>query len=191
MKLDSLETLYVEELRDLYNAEHQILKALPKVAKAASSPNLQKGFQEHLQQTQGQVKRLDQIFTALGMSPKGKKCDAMEGLLKEGAELLEADAEPSVLDAALIAAAQRVEHYEIAGYGCVRTYAKLLGYEKATQLLQQTLDEERRTDEKLTELAMGSINTEAIEPETASETEAKDSENSPWYHLKRNHAVRR
>jgi len=173
MKLDSLETLYVKELRDLYNAEHQILKALPKMAKAASSPNLQKGFQEHLQQTQGQVERLDQIFTELGKSPKGKKCEAMEGLLKEGAELLEADAEPSVLDAALIAAAQRVEHYEIAGYGCVRTYAKLLGHGEATQLLQQTLDEEKRTDEKLTELAMGSINTEAIEPETAPETKPK------------------
>ena len=165
MKLDSLETFYVEELRDLYNAEHQILKALPKMAKAASSPNLEKGFQEHLQQTKGQVDRLDQIFTALGKSSKGKKCKAMEGLLKEGAELLKADAEASVLDAALIAAAQRVEHYEMAGYGCVRTYAKLLGHNEATKLLQQTLDEEKRTDEKLTELAVGSINTEAIEPE--------------------------
>jgi ferritin-like metal-binding protein YciE len=165
MKLDSLEELYVEELRDLYNAEHQILKALPKMAKAASSPDLEKGFQEHLQQTKGQVDRLDQIFADLGKSTKGKKCEAMEGLLKEGAELLEVDAEPSVLDAALIAAAQSVEHYEIAGYGCVRTYAKLLGHSEATKLLQQTLDEERRTDEKLTELAVGSINTEAVEPE--------------------------
>ena len=165
MKLDSLETFYVEELRDLYNAEHQILKALPKMAKAASSPNLEKGFQEHLQQTKGQVDRLDQIFTALGKSSKGKKCKAMEGLLKEGAELLEADAEASVLDAALIAAAQRVEHYEIAGYGCVRTYSQLLGHNEATKLLQQTLDEEKRTDEKLTELAVGSINTEAAQPE--------------------------
>jgi ferritin-like metal-binding protein YciE len=165
MKLDSLEELYVEELRDLYNAEHQILKALPKMAKAASSPNLEKGFQEHLQQTKGHVERLDQIFSDLGKSSKGKKCEAMEGLLKEGAELLEADAEASVLDAALIAAAQRVEHYEIAGYGCVRTYARLLGHGEATKLLQQILDEERRTDEKLTELAVGSINTQAIEPE--------------------------
>jgi len=163
MKLDSLEELYVEELRDLYNAEHQILKALPKMAKAASSPNLEKGFQEHLQQTKGHVERLDQIFGDLAKPPKGKKCEAMEGLLKEGAELLEADAQPSVLDAALIAAAQRVEHYEIAGYGCVRTYAKLLGHSEATKLLQQTLDEEKRTDEKLTELAVGSINTEAVE----------------------------
>jgi ferritin-like metal-binding protein YciE len=165
MKLDSLETLLVEELRDLYNAERQILKALPKMAKAASSPNLEKGFQEHLHQTQTQVERLDKIFTDLGKSPKGKKCEAMEGLLKEGAELLEADAEPPVLDAALIAAAQRVEHYEIAGYGCARTYAKLLGHDEATKLLQQTLDEEKRTDEKLTELAVGSINTEAVDPE--------------------------
>jgi ferritin-like metal-binding protein YciE len=165
MKLDSLATLYVEELRDLYNAESQILKALPKMAKAASSPDLRKGFQDHLQQTQGQVERLDQIFADLGVSSKGKTCEAMEGLLKEGAELLEAKAEPSVLDAALIAAAQRVEHYEIAGYGCVRTYAKLLGHSEATELLQQTLDEEKRTDEKLTELAVGSINSEAAEPE--------------------------
>lgn len=165
MKLDSLETLYVEELRDLYNAEQQILKALPKMAKAAASPNLQKGFQDHLQQTKDQVERLDQIFAGLGKSPKGKKCVAMEGLLKEGAELLEADAQPSVLDAALIAAAQRVEHYEMAGYGCVRTYAKLLGHSEATKLLQQTLDEEKRTDAKLTELAVGSINAEAAEPE--------------------------
>lgn len=165
MKLDSLETLYVEELRDLYNAEQQILKALPKMAKAASSPNLRKGFQEHLQQTKDQVDRLDQIFADLGKSPKGKQCEAMEGLLKEAAELLEANAQPSVLDAALIAAAQRVEHYEIAGYGCVRTYAKLLGHSEATKLLQETLDEEKSTDEKLTELAVGSINTEAVEPE--------------------------
>jgi len=169
MKLDSLETLLIEELRDLYNAERQILKALPKMARAASSPNLQKGFQEHLQQTQTQVERLDKIFTDLGASPKGKKCEAMEGLLKEGAELLEADAEPSVLDAALIAAAQRVEHYEIAGYGCARTYAKLLGHGEATKLLQQTLDEEKSTDVKLTELAVGSINTEAVDPEASQE----------------------
>jgi ferritin-like metal-binding protein YciE len=165
MKLDSLETLYVEELRDLYNAEQQILKALPKMAKAASSLNLQTGFQEHLQQTKAQVERLDQIFANLDKSPKGKKCEAMEGLLKEGAELLEANAQPSVLDAALIAAAQRVEHYEIAGYGCVRTYARLLGHSEATKLLQQTLDEEKLTDKKLTELAVGSINTEAVKPE--------------------------
>ena len=141
------------------------MKALPKMAKAASSTNLQKGFQDHLQQTQTQVERLEKIFADLGKSPKGKKCEAMEGLLKEGAELLEAEAEPSVLDAALIAAAQRVEHYEIAGYGCARTYAKLLGHDEATTLLQQTLDEEKRTDVKLTELAVSSINTEAVDPE--------------------------
>ena len=169
MKLDSLETLYIEELRDLYNAEHQILKALPKMAKAASSPYLGKSFEEHLEQTKGQVDRLDQIFTALGEYPKGKKCKAMKGLLKEGAELFEADAHASVLDAALIAAAQRVKHYEMAGYGCVRAYANLLGHSEATKLLQQTLDEERETDEKLTELAVGSINTEAIEPEANQE----------------------
>jgi ferritin-like metal-binding protein YciE len=161
MKLDSLETLLLEEMRHLYNAERQILKALPKMANAASSPNLEKGFREHRQQTQAQVERLDRIFSDLRKSPKGKKCEAVEGLLKEGAELLEADAEPSVLDAALIAAAQRVEHNEIAGYGCARTYAKLLGHAEAAKLFQQTLNVEKRTDEKLTELAVGSINTEA------------------------------
>jgi ferritin-like metal-binding protein YciE len=164
MKLDSLKELYVDELKDLYSAENQLLKALPKMAKAATSAALKKGFEKHLEETKGQVKRLEQIFTALGESPKGKKCKAMEGLVEEGKELMEEDAEPEVMDAALIAAAQRVEHYEIAGYGCVRTYAGILGETKAEKLLQQTLDEEGKTDQALTKLAE-KINIDAEDPD--------------------------
>jgi ferritin-like metal-binding protein YciE len=160
MKLSSLEDLFVEELKDLYNAETQLLKALPKMAKAATSKQLKAGFEKHLKQTEGHVERLEQVFNDLEASPKGKKCKAMEGLVEEGAELIKEDAEPEVKDAALIAAAQRVEHYEIAGYGCVRTYAKLLGNSTAQKLLQQTLDEEGDTDKELTKLAE-SINVEA------------------------------
>jgi ferritin-like metal-binding protein YciE len=162
MKLDSLKKLYIEELRDLYSAENQILKALPKMAKGATSPALQAAFTEHLAQTKGQVERLEMIFEALEKSPKGKTCKAMQGLIEEGSELLEEDAEPAVLDAALIAAAQRVEHYEIAGYGTVRTYAKLLKEDEAARLLQETLDEEGDTDKKLTKLAEKVINREAL-----------------------------
>jgi ferritin-like metal-binding protein YciE len=162
VKLDSLQKLYVEELKDLYSAENQILKALPKMAKAATSPELQSAFKQHLEETKGQVQRLEQIFEALGKSPKGKTCKAMEGLVEEGAELMGEDADPEVLDAGLIAAAQRVEHYEIAGYGTVRTYAQLLGHQEAADLLQQTLDEEGLTDKKLTQLAETLINAQAV-----------------------------
>jgi len=162
VKLDSLQKLYVEELRDLYSAENQILKALPKMAKAASSKELQAAFNEHLEQTKGQVARLETIFEKLGKAPKGKKCKAMEGLVEEGEELMNEDAEPEILDAGLIAAAQRVEHYEIAGYGTVRTYAKLLNETEAMRLLQETLDEEGATDKKLTQLAESLINQEAL-----------------------------
>lgn len=162
MKLDSLQKLFVEELRDLYSAENQILKALPKMAEAASSSKLKSAFQTHLKETEGQVKRLEQIFESLGKSPKGKTCKAMEGLVKEGEELLSEDAEEAVLDAGLIAAAQRVEHYEMAGYGTVRSYAQLLGDKAASKLLQATLDEEGATDKKLTELAVNLINLEAV-----------------------------
>ena len=161
-EMDSLRELYVEGIKDLYSAENQILKALPKMAKAASSPQLQQAFQMHLEQTQGQVQRLERIFEKLGASPKGKTCKAMEGLVAEGEELLKEDADPAVLDAGLIAAAQRVEHYEIAGYGTVRTYARLLKDNEAAQLLQQTLDEEGETDKKLTQLAESGINVEAV-----------------------------
>lgn len=164
MKLETLHDLYVDELKDLYNAENQLLKALPKMAKAASDPQLAQAFTDHLEETTGHVDRLEKIFKKLDASPKGKKCKAMEGLLEEGKDLMAEDAAPSVMDAALIAAAQRVEHYEMAGYGCVRTYARLLGYEEAADLLQETLDEEGTTDKKLTDLAETIINAEAVAP---------------------------
>ena len=153
MKLESLRDLFVDELKDLYNAEHQLLKALPKMAKAATATDLKRAFESHLKETKGQVERLEQVFASLEVSPRGKKCKAMEGLVEEGAELMKEDADPDVMDAGLIAAAQRVEHYEMAGYGCVRTYAQLLGETKAATLLQKTLDEEGAADKKLTQIA--------------------------------------
>jgi ferritin-like metal-binding protein YciE len=160
MKLENLHDLYVAELRDLYSAETQILKALPKMAKKASSPDLKQAFEEHLQQTQGHVERLERIFEKLDAKPRGRKCQAMEGLIEEGKEVMD-EAGDDVLDASLIAAAQKVEHYEIAGYGCVRTYARMLGDEEAANLLQQTLEEEGQTDKRLTQLAESHINVEA------------------------------
>jgi ferritin-like metal-binding protein YciE len=164
MKMGSLKDLLVEELKDLYSAENQMIKALPKMAKAATSPELRAAFEAHLEETKGQVVRLEKVFKELDESPKGKKCKAMEGLLEEGKELMEEEAEPAVMDAALIAAAQKVEHYEIAAYGTVRTYARLLGMEDAADLLQETLEEEGATDEKLTGLAED-INVEADKAE--------------------------
>lgn len=161
MKLDSLKKLYIEELRDLYNAEQQITKALPKMVEATSSPDLKKAFQEHLEQTHQHVQRLEQIFEKLGESPKGKTCKGMEGLIREGEEMIKENADAAVRNAGLISAAQRVEHYEMAGYGTVRTYAKLLKQDEAARLLQQTLDEEGATDKKLTQLAESGINIEA------------------------------
>src|ERR1700676_102791 len=163
MEMNRLKHLYVEELKDLYSAESQMVKALPKMAKAATSEELRAGFEEHLEQTKGHVSRLEEIFKALGESPKGKKCKGMEGLIKEGGELIEEDPAPEELDAGLISAAQRVEHYEIAGYGCVSTYAKLLGEDQAISLLRLTLKEEKETDEKLPQLA-GWGNLEAVKP---------------------------
>ncbi len=163
MEMESLRELFVDELKDLYSAENQILKALPKMIKKASSSDLKKGFETHLQQTRVHVERLEKIFQKLGKSPKGKKCKGMEGVIADGKELMEEDAEPEVMDAGLIGAAQHVEHYEIAGYGCVRTYAELLGQDDFAKLLQKTLDEEKDTDEKLTELAQ-KINVEAENP---------------------------
>ncbi len=168
MELASLQQLFVDELKDLYSAENQILKALPKMAKAAESRELQQAFRDHLKQTEGHVKRLRRIFDGLGKPPTGKKCKGMEGLLSEGAELMKEEAEPAVMDAGLISAAQRVEHYEIAAYGTVRTYAQLLEEPDAAELLQQTLDEEKQTDVKLSELA-DSINVEAEAPPTQSQ----------------------
>jgi len=161
MKLDSLEPLFVEELRDIYNAENQLLKALPKMAKAATSPELKQAFEEHLEQTRGHVERLDEIFGELGKKATGKTCKAMKGLVEEGSEMMQEDGEDSVIDAAIIAAAQKVEHYEIASYGTVRAWAEQLGKDEAVDLLQQTLDEESEANEKLTELAESSINVEA------------------------------
>jgi len=157
MKMKSLEDLYVDQLKDLHNAEKQLVQALPKMAKAATSVELQQGFQDHLEQTRTHVERLDSIFSRLGTSPGRKKCVAMEGLIEEGQEAIRLEGDPMVKDAALIAAAQRVEHYEIAGYGTVRTFANHLGFDKDSDLLQETLDEEGETDKKLTALAEGGI----------------------------------
>jgi ferritin-like metal-binding protein YciE len=167
MKLGTMHDLFVDEVKDLYNAEHQLVKALPKMAKGASSPELQAAFEEHLEQTKVHAERLETIAEKLEFSPKGKKCKAMEGLIEEGAEVLEANGEPSVKDAALIAAAQRVEHYEMAGYGCARTFAQVLGYTDAADLLQETLDEEGDTDKRLTEIAESSVNAAAEQTESA------------------------
>ena len=161
MEIDSLRKLYVDELKDLYSAEKQILQALPRMAKKAKNQELRQGFERHLEQTRIQVERLDRIFELLGKSPRGKKCKGMEGLLEEGKEMMQEDMEDDVMDAALIAAAQRVEHYEIAGYGTVRTYAELMGEKEHAKLLQQTLDEEGQTDKELTRLAQA-INVEAM-----------------------------
>ena len=150
---NSLKELYIDELKDLYNAENQLVKALPKMAKAASSDELRQGFEKHLEQTKGHVQRLEKIFQALGESPKGKTCKGMQGLIEEGSEATEEDYEGSVMDAALIGAARRVEHYEIAGYGTVRSMAETLGEDNHVSLLEETLEEEKETDEKLTELA--------------------------------------
>ena len=161
MKLDSLRTLWIEELRDLYNAENQLLKALPKMAKRATTPELKKAFQSHLAETETHVERLDEIFVKLGKKPTGKTCKAMKGLVEEGSEMIKEEGPDSVIDAGLIAAAQRVEHYEMAGYGVVRTFAGLLGEDEAQDLLQETLDEEGAADKKLTEIAEGIVNEDA------------------------------
>ena len=153
MSVDSIEKLFIEELKDLYSAETQITKALPKLVKAASSNELRNAFEHHLKETEGQIERLDQIFEILGTSPKGKTCDGMKGVLTEGSETLHETAEGDVRDVALISAAQRVEHYEMAGYGSVRSYAERLGQPKIAQLLQATLDEEKAADRKLTEIS--------------------------------------
>jgi len=161
MKLETLRDLYVEQLHDLYSAETQLVKALPKMAKAASHSQLQRAFQTHLSQTEQHVQRLEQLFQQFGAKPKSQTCKGMEGLIAEGEEMIKMKGDPAAIDAGLIATAQRVEHYEIAGYGCVRTYAQQLGDQKAVQLLQQTLNEEGATDKQLTQLAEQVINLEA------------------------------
>jgi ferritin-like metal-binding protein YciE len=170
-KITNLRDVYVEQLKDLYSAEQQLIKALPKMAKAATAPDLAQGFEEHLEQTKGHANRLEEIFKKLEEKPTGKKCKAMEGLIKEGGEAIEEDASDTARDALLIAAAQRVEHYEIAGYGTVKAFANVLGETEAAELLGETLEEEKATDEKLTEAA-GTINAE-IAPDSSEEEEAR------------------
>jgi ferritin-like metal-binding protein YciE len=165
MAENGLRELYLDELKDLYSAENQLVKALPRMAKAANSDALREGFEEHLEQTKGHVARLEQVFEALDESPKGKKCAGMEGLIKEGSEVMEEDFEGAVRDAALIGAAQRVEHYEIAAYGTVLAFAEQLGESEHVSLLKETLEEEKQTDEKLTSLS------EDINAQANSETE--------------------
>ena len=167
---EGLRELYIEELKDIYNAENQLVKALPKMAKAASSDELRQGFEEHLEQTKGHVQRLEKIFQALEESPKGKKCKGMEGLIEEGSEAMEEDFEGALMDAALIGAAQRVEHYEIAAYGTVSAFAEELGETEQASLLNETLEEEKETDEKLTQLAE-QINAQANEGAEEGESE--------------------
>ena len=174
MTVESLRDLYLEQLQDLYNAEQQLIKALPKMAKAANSEELKAAFEEHLEVTRGQAERIESICEKMGEKATGKKCKAMEGLVKEGSEVIEEDMSDELKDAALIAAAQRVEHYEIAGYGCVRAYANKLGDEEAANLLGQTLDEEKEADETLNGIAE-QLNLDAGS-ETADETEDVDAD---------------
>ena len=162
-EMNPLEELLVEELKDIYSAENQIIKALPKMAKAASAPELKRAFERHLEETRRQVERLDQIGEALEIKLTGKKCKGMEGLIEEGKEIMQEDLDENAIDAGLIGAAQKVEHYEIAAYGTARTHAEILGYNKVARLLQQTLNEEANTDKKLTQLAESIINLEAVE----------------------------
>jgi ferritin-like metal-binding protein YciE len=161
-RMDTLEDLYMDLLKDLYSAEKQLVKALPKLAKAAQAEDLRRAFNEHLAQTESHVERIDRIFSDLGGSPRGKKCVGMEGIIEEGNELTKEKVKPDVLDAGLIAAAQKAEHYEIACYGTARTWAQRLGYNDAARLLQQTLEEESMANEKLTRIAESHVNVEAI-----------------------------
>ncbi len=173
MPTEGLRELYIDELKDIYSAETQLVKALPKMAKAANSEELREGFEEHLEQTKIHVQRLEKIFQSLDESPKGKKCMGMEGLIKEGAEVMDEDFEGALMDAALIGAAQRVEHYEIAAYGTVSEFAKVLGETEHVDLLNETLEEEKETDEKLTELS-GDINVQANEDAEGDEDEDEE-----------------
>jgi len=162
MKMKTFEDLFHHELKDLYSAEKQLTKALPKMAKAATNEDLKQAFEDHLQETEGHLERLEQILTQLEIpTTRVQKCKAMEGLIEEGKEVMEEDMEPELLDAALICAAQRVEHYEIAGYGCARTFAQRLGHNEIADMLQTTLDEEGNADKKLTEIAESFVNQEA------------------------------
>lgn len=161
-KMNSLDDLLVHELRDIYNAEKQLTAALPRMAKAAENPELKKAFETHLMETERQIERLEKCFELLGIPARGKKCEGMAGLVEEGKSVMEMEGDSNVLDAALIASAQKVEHYEIASYGCMATYAEMLGYDQVKKLLGQNLAEEEATDEKLTALAERHINRDAV-----------------------------
>lgn len=163
MKLETLRDLYVEQLQDLYSAETQLVEAMPSMAQTASTPELKAAFEEHLRQTKGQVQRLETVFKQLGVKPGGTTCKGMKGLIAEGNEMIKTKGEPAVIDAGLIAAAQRIEHYEIAGYGCVTTYAKQLGENDGLKLLQESLVEEGTTDKKLTQIAEKVVNPDAAQ----------------------------
>lgn len=171
MKLETLRDLLIHELKDLYSAEKQLLKALPKAAKAATNPDLKTGFTTHLEETKEHVSRLEEILSGLGENTRGPQCKGMAGLIEEASHLIEEEPDPEVLDAGLICGAQKMEHYEIAGYGCARTFAELLGESDAAETLQQTLDEEHETDTKLTELAMTGINVSAADNDDSDESE--------------------
>ncbi len=176
MEMESLKELYVDELKDLYSAEKQLVKALPKMAKNATNAELKDAFTTHLQETEGHVERLEQIFEMLGERPGGKKCKGMEGLIEEAKELLEEDATEEVLDAGMISKAQHVEHYEMAGYGTVRTYARMLGLDDQADLLQETLDEEGHANDLLTQIAESSVNLEAATGSDEEETTSRRSD---------------
>jgi ferritin-like metal-binding protein YciE len=181
MEMETLRDLYIDELKDLYSAEKQLVRALPKMAKNASNEQLREAFETHLAETEGHVERLEKIFESLESSPRGKKCVGMEGLIEEANELLEEDAEEEVVDAGLISKAQHVEHYEMAGYGTVRTWAQILGEERHAQLLQQTLDEEENADRILSQIAESTVNIEAEsgdDEEEESEEEQRPSSRS-------------
>lgn len=161
MKIDTLESLLTDELKDLYSAENQLIKALPKMAKNANTDELRKAFEEHLEQTREHAQRIERICDDLGVSPKGKKCVGMEGLIEEGKEIMTEAEDPGVMEAGMIGAAQKVEHYEIAGYGTASAHARQLGFNSAVTLLEKTLEEEKLTDEKLTKLAKNQVNVQA------------------------------
>jgi ferritin-like metal-binding protein YciE len=173
MKNEGLREIYLDELKDLYDAENQIIKALPKMAKEVESDELRTALEEHLEQTREQANRLEKIFKEMGESPRGKKCKGMQGVIEEGSEKLEEDLEGGQLDAAIIVAAQKVEHYEIAGYGSARTFARLLGEEEAASLLEQTLEEEKEADQRLTDIAE-EINIGATEVSEMPESEEEE-----------------
>jgi len=177
MKMQTLKDLYIDELKDMYDAENQIVKALPKMAKEATNEELRAAIEQHLDQTQTHIERLEQVFEDLGEKAKGTKCEATKGLIEEAKRMMEEAEDDDVRDAAIIGSAQKVEHYEIASYGTLRTYAELLGFDEQAELLQETLDEEKETDENLTELAVSSINIEANEDEESEESEEEGQSN--------------